>query len=91
MNLKDAPFPKVVSLTEEEIYTIKLLQKGEADTDQQKIAFDLICKRICRLGFNPHTDGDPYTTSYNSGIQKVGQIVAYIAATPFDELMKEEK
>ena len=88
--LSDTPFPKGVALTEQDIHAIKLLQKGEADADQQKQVFDTICKRICRLGFNPHMDGDPYTTSFNSGIQKAGQLLAYIAITPFDELVKEK-
>lgn len=89
-NLFDTPFPKNITLTEDDIHAIKLLQKGEADADRQKQAFDMICKKICRLGSNPHMDGDPYATSFNSGIQKAGQLLAYIAITPFDELMKEK-
>ncbi len=89
-DLLDVSFPKNIALSGDDIHAIKLFQRGEAAPEQQTRVFDLVCKRICRLGFNPHTDGDPYTTSYNSGIQKVGQLLAYIAATPFDELMKEE-
>lgn len=83
------PFPRSIELTEWEIHALKAFEKGEASADQQKKAFNLICKRLCRLGQNAQAE-NPHDTSFNCGVQMVGQILAYIAATPFDELIKEK-
>lgn len=81
------PFPRDIELTEEEDHALKLLNKGQAEAEHQMMAFDVILKKICRVGANPHA-ADSHDTAFNAGLQAAGHTLIQIVSTPFKE--KEE-
>ena len=86
--IQDDEFPSEIALAHSEMLLVRAFHHGELDSDGQKQVFDLICKKICRLGYNPHAKGDHDQTAFNSGIQKVGHILVSLAA---QSLNKEGK
>lgn len=60
-----------LKLDELDIATIKALYHGRADSDQQRHAFDVIIKKICRAGALSFEE-DARKTAFNEGQRYVG-------------------
>lgn len=88
--INEEEFPTEIKLEQSEMFLIKGFQKGELNAEEQKRVFDIICKKICRLGFNPYMKGDAGQTAFNSGIQKVGHVLVTLAVQSLT-IKKENK
>lgn len=83
---------KTVHLSKREMYAIRQLEAGEADSDTQRVALSAILKKICRtydMHFVPECDRQ---TAFLEGRGFVGQTILKVMRLDPNELnaIKEE-
>lgn len=64
---------------------LKALNSGRAEPEQQKRALDWIIKKACMIGGQPFCPGEPDSTAFNNGRQKVGVDILFVLSTPLDK------
>lgn len=87
-----APWKPII-LTEQQIYAIKALERGEAGPEEQKRALRAIVYDICRTyddAYRPGPDGDR-ETNYALGMQKAGREIVKCLNVDFAELKRRRE
>lgn len=65
--------------------------KGEATTEQQKIAFNWLLRGACRAGKEVHVAGQPDTTSYLAGRLSVSLQIGWVLGQPVEAFRDGEQ
>jgi len=66
-------------LTKHDVISIKNLNRGEADSDQQKHAMDVIIKKLCAIGGISFDEHNPRLTDLREGKRLIAtQLLAII-------------
>jgi hypothetical protein len=73
-------------LTKEEVVAIKCMENGTANDIQQKLAIDVIRKKLCMIG-GLEFDVDERLSAFNGGKRLVGLQLNYLIAEPLDKIL----
>jgi len=82
----DAPI-----LSEHEVYAIRALNKGEANAEQQKMAFDALIEKFTRYGSISFDPTSTRNSDLNEGRRLVGAFLIKTVKSPIESLVNKPK
>ena len=84
--LQRAKSLELPQLTRDEVVAIKCMENGTANDLQQKLAIDVIRKKLCMIG-GLEFDLDERLSAFNGGKRFVGLQLNYLIAEPLDKIL----
>lgn len=77
-------------LTPQEIYAVRATWAGEANSEQQRVALNVVMTVFSAMKMTPFQAGDPTDSAFLTGRFFVGQCLAEIIEKPMDQLVEVE-
>lgn len=85
-----SPIPFAAIPTLAQARALHAWQRGEASSDQQRVAFSWIVKEACRAGKDNFVPGQPDTTAYLNGRLSVSLQIGWVLGQPLESFRHGE-